>query len=58
MSFALYMVGLAVLVGGIAWALITAGIAATYIGIACLIVAGVGIMTAVSRTRAKDPPST
>jgi hypothetical protein len=57
MSFALYMVGLAVLVGGIAWALITAGIAATYIGIACLIVAGIGIMTAVSRTRAKDPPA-
>jgi hypothetical protein len=57
MSFALYMLGLAVLVGGIAWALITAGIAATYIGIACLIVAGIGIMTAVSRTRAKDPPA-
>ncbi|MBL8278780.1 MAG: hypothetical protein JNL93_18945 [Pelomonas sp.] len=57
MSFALYLVGLAVLLGGIAWALITAGIAATYVAIACLIVAGVGIMMAVSRTRAKDPPA-
>jgi hypothetical protein len=56
MSFALSMIGLAVLVGGIAWGLITAGLAATYVAIACLIVAGLGIMMAVSRTRAKDPP--
>jgi hypothetical protein len=56
MSFFLYMLGLAVLVGGIAWGLTTAGVATTYVAIACLIVAGVGIMMAVSRTRAKDPP--
>ena len=57
MSFALYILGLAVLIGGIAWALITAGLAATYVAIACLIVAGLGIMGAVARTRAKDPPA-
>lgn len=56
MSFALYMIGLAVLLGGIAWGLVVAGIALTYVVIACLIVAGIGIMMAVSRTRAKDPP--
>ena len=56
MSFTLYIVGLAVLVGGVAWALVAAGVASTYVAIACLIVAGIGIMTAVSRTRAKDPP--
>ena len=56
MSFVLYILGLAVLLGGIAWALIAAGVAATYVAIACLIVAGVGIMMAVSRTRPKDPP--
>ncbi len=56
MSFALYMLGLIVMVGGIAWGLIAAGMAATYVAIACLVVAGIGIMTAVSRTRAKDPP--
>lgn len=56
MSFALYILGLLVLVAGIAWGLIAAGISATYVAIACLVVAGVGIMTAVSRTRAKDPP--
>ncbi len=57
MSFVRYILGLAVLVGGIAWALIAAGIAATCVAIACLIVAGSGIMGAVSRTRAKDPPA-
>jgi energy-converting hydrogenase Eha subunit G len=57
MSFALYMFGLAVLVGGIAWGLVVAGVQHTYVLIACLIVAGIGIMMAVSRTRAKDPPT-
>ncbi|MEJ0098727.1 MAG: hypothetical protein WDO12_02875 [Pseudomonadota bacterium] len=57
MSFALFMLGLAVLVGGIAWGLVTAGVATTYVGIACLVVAGIGIMAAVSRTRVKDPPA-
>ena len=57
MSFVLYLLGLAVLLGGVAWALLTAGLAATYVAIVCLIVAGVGIMMAVSRTRAKDPPA-
>ena len=57
MSFALYMVGLVLLVGGVAWGLVTAGLSAVYVGITCLIVLGLGIMMAVSRTRTKDPSS-
>lgn len=57
MSFILYLLGLAVLLGGIAWGLVAAGLAPTYVAIVCLIVAGAGIMTAVSRTRLKDPPA-
>lgn len=57
MSFVLYVLGLAILVGGIAWAMVAAGVATTWIGVACLIVVGLGIMGAVSRTRAKDPPA-
>lgn len=57
MSFALHLLGLVVLLSGIAWALVTAGISVTYVAIVCLIVAGVGIMMAVSRTRAKDSSS-
>jgi len=55
MSFALYLVGLVLLVGGVAWGLVTAGLAPVYVGITCLIVLGIGIMMAVSRTRTKDP---
>jgi energy-converting hydrogenase Eha subunit G len=55
MSFAIYMIGLALLLGGIAWALIVAGLAQMYIAIALLILAGIGVMMAVSRTRTKDP---
>lgn len=57
MSFALYLLGLAVLLGGVAWGLVAAGLAMTYVAIVCLVVAGIGIMMAVSRTRLKDPPA-
>jgi energy-converting hydrogenase Eha subunit G len=57
MSFAIYLIGLALVIGGIAWALIIAGISTTYVAISCLIIAGIGIMMAVSRTRTKDPPA-
>ncbi len=57
MSFLLYIVGLVLVVGGIAWALVAAHVASTYVAIVCLIVAGVGVMMAVSRTRLKDPPN-
>lgn len=57
MSFAIYMFGLAIFVGGLAWGLSLAGLSAVYIAIACLVVLGIGIMQAVSRTRAKDVSS-
>ena len=57
MSFALYVIGLAILLGGIAWALVAAHVATTYVAIVCLIVGGIGVMMAVSRTRLKDPPN-
>ncbi|MEO7774387.1 MAG: hypothetical protein ABIT36_04435 [Steroidobacteraceae bacterium] len=57
MSFALYLVGLALLIGGIAWGLVIAGVSSPYILITCLVVAGIGVMMAVSRTRVKDPPT-
>ena len=57
MSFFLYMIGLAILIGAIYWGLTVAGVASTWILIACLVVAGIGVMTAVSRTRSKDPPA-
>ena len=55
MSFAIYMLGLAILIGGIAWGLVLAGLDVKYIVITCLVVAGIGTMMAASKTRTKDP---
>ncbi len=54
MSFALYMVGVVIFVGGLAWGLVAAGVPHTYVAIACLIVVGLGVMGAVAKTRTKD----
>lgn len=54
MSFALYVVGFLVLIGGVAWALITAGVRPLYVVITCVILLGIGILTGVTRTRSKD----
>jgi hypothetical protein len=55
MSFALYLVGFVLLTGGIAWGLVVAGVAPTYVAIACVILVGIGIISGVARTRSKDP---
>ncbi|MEO8155285.1 MAG: hypothetical protein ABI605_19635 [Rhizobacter sp.] len=55
MSFALYLVGFVLLTGGIAWGLIVAGVPHLYVGIACLILVGLGIISGVAKTRLKDP---
>jgi hypothetical protein len=55
MSFTLYLVGFLVLIGGVAWALTTAGVRPLYVAIACVIMLGIGILTGVTRTRSKDP---
>jgi hypothetical protein len=55
MSFALYMLGFIVFLGGVIWGAVVAGVPHVYIGIATLILLGIGIFSAVSKTRAKDP---
>jgi hypothetical protein len=55
MSFALYLVGFLLITGGVAWGLVVAGVPHLYIGIACLILLGLGVVTGVSKTRARDP---
>jgi len=54
MSFALYMIGVVLFIGGLAWGLVAMHVAPTYVAIACLVVLGLCVMGAVSRTRSKD----
>lgn len=55
MSFAIYLVGFAILISGVSWGLIIAGVPALYVIITAVILLGIGILTGVSRTRSKDP---
>ena len=56
-SFLLYLVGFIVFIAGLAWLATTLGISQTYIMIGAVILLGIGIFSAASRTRAKDPPA-
>jgi hypothetical protein len=55
-SFALYLIGFVIVIGGVAWALMAAGVSTLYVGIMCVILVGIGILTGVTRTRSKDRP--
>ena len=55
MSFLIYLLGTALFIGGIAWALVAMHVPTQYIAMACLILLGIGVFTGVTRTRAKDP---
>ena len=55
MSFALYLLGFVIFVAGVAWGMSVLGVSQLYIGIAVVILIGLGIVTGVTRTRTKDP---
>lgn len=57
MSFAIYVIGFLLVIAGVAWAMVTAGLSTLYVVIACVILLGIGLVTGVTRTRAKDPSS-
>lgn len=56
MSFLLYLVGFIVFIAGLAWLATVAGVSQTYIMIGAVILLGIGIFTALSQARPKDPP--
>lgn len=58
MSFALYLFGFVLVTMGVAWGLSEAGVPRVWIGIAVVILLGLGFVMGVSRTRMKDPPAT
>jgi len=54
MSLIIYLIGFAFVIGGIAWALIVAGVTGLYVMITVVILVGVAILTGVTRTRSRD----
>ena len=57
MSFALYLGGCFIFIGGVAWALVVAGVRPLYVVITAVILIGIGMVKAVTHMRSKDPAS-
>ena len=55
MSFALYLVGYLIVIIGLGYGAYLAHVPSHWIGVGVLVLAGMGILTAVTRTRQKDP---
>jgi hypothetical protein len=54
MSLIIYLIGCAFVIGGIAWALVVAGVSTLHVMITAVILVGVAILTGVTRTRTRD----
>lgn len=56
-AFVLYVVGFIVLLGGLGYGAFLLHVPHTWIVVGALVMIGLGIMMAVSRTKQRDPPS-
>jgi hypothetical protein len=57
-SFSTYLIGFIVLIIGLAVAAYLVGVPATWIAVGVIVMVGIGILSATSRTKTKDPPTT
>ncbi len=55
MSFALYILGYLVVIIGLAWGAHLAHVPRQWIGVGVVILVGLGVVTAVTHTRQRDP---
>ncbi|MGD1094221.1 MAG: hypothetical protein ABSB35_19825 [Bryobacteraceae bacterium] len=55
MSFTIYLIGYSVLIAGLALGARMMHVAPRWIGVGVLILAGMGILSGVARTRQRDP---
>ena len=56
-SFGLYVLGFVVLLGGVGYGAYLLHVPHTWIVVGMLVIVGLGIMSAVTRTKHRDPPS-
>lgn len=57
-SFALYLIGMVVLIAGLAYAATLAHVPTVWIAAGVIVLLGIGILGGVTKTRRKDPPET
>lgn len=56
-SFALYLIGMLVIIGGLAYGASLAGLSTQWIAVGAVVLLGIGIVAGVSKTRRRDPPA-
>ncbi|MBI1186228.1 MAG: hypothetical protein GC206_02680 [Alphaproteobacteria bacterium] len=56
-AFSLYVLGFLVLLAGLGYGAYLLNVPPTWIGVGALVLIGVGLMSAVSRTKPRDPPA-
>ena len=56
-AFGLYVIGFAILLGGLGYGAYLLHVPQTCIIVGALIIVGIGVMSAVTRTKHRDPPS-
>jgi hypothetical protein len=56
-SFVLYLIGMLIVIGGLAYGASLAGLSTQWIAVGVVVLLGIGIVTGVSKTRRKDPPA-
>jgi positive regulator of sigma E activity len=54
-SFSTYLIGFIILIIGLAIAAILVGVSQTWVIVGCIVLIGIGILTATTRTKPKDP---
>lgn len=57
MSFALYLVGMIIVICGLAYGAWMLHVPTPWIAVGVIVLLGLGILTGVARTRQKDPPA-
>ncbi|MEO8580188.1 MAG: hypothetical protein ABI469_08060 [Gemmatimonadales bacterium] len=55
-SFSTYLIGFIVLIIGLAIAAILVGVSQTWVIVGAIVAIGIGIVSATTRTKTKDPP--
>jgi len=55
MSFAIYLIGFLIVIGGLVWAAVLLHLAAHWIAVGAIVLVGLGLLKGVQATRGKDP---
>jgi hypothetical protein len=56
-SFSTYLIGFFILIIGLAFAAYLLNVPSTWIGVGVIVLLGIGVLTATSNTKPRDPPA-